>query len=216
MGKDKGEVKELENDIEKTKDREQVAEQVLKEHDAKEAEKKKEENEPSPGLKAMHDSEKIDIEAANITANKAVKKTGDKIATEAKEVAELEEAEMTSNKTAATMNNLTTDLSKEESKVKVLKANETKLEGEVSTVAANTTAEATAEGKAAAEAASAGDAAAAAINNKTENSADGQKMQDAEQEEAAGQEVVAKDTKEKRELTAELDATKIEETEENA
>jgi len=222
--KDKGEVKELENDIEKTKDREQVAEQVLKEqktaakeeHDAKEAEKKKEENEPSPGLKAMHDSEKIDIEAANITANKAVKKTGDKIATEAKEVAELEEAEMTSNKTAATMNNLTKDLSKEESKVKVLKANETKLEGEVSTVAANTTAEATAEGKAAAEAASAGDAAAAAINNKTENSADGQKMQDAEQEEAAGQEVVAKDTKEKRELTAELDATKIEETEENA
>jgi len=221
--KDKGEVKELENDIEKTKDREQVAEQVLKEqktaakeeHDAKEAEKKKEENEPSPGLKAMHDSEKIDIEAANITANKAVKKTGDKIATEAKEVAELEEAEMTSNKTAATMNNLTKDLSKEESKVKVLKANETKLEGEVSTVAANTTAEATAEGKAAAEAASAGDAAAAAINNKTENSADGQKMQDAEQEEAAGQEVVAKDTKEKRELT-ELDATKIEETEENA
>merc|ERR1711935_1307034 len=147
---------------------------------------------------------------------KAVKRTGDKIATEAKEVAELEEAEMTSNKTAATMNNLTKDLSKEESKVKVLKANETKLEGEVSTVAANTTAEATAEGKAAAEAASAGDAAAAAINNKTENSADGQKMQDAEQEEAAGQEVVAKDTKEKRELTAELDATKIEETEENA
>merc|ERR1712086_532124 len=118
---------------------------------------------------------------------------------------------MGSNKTAATMNNLTKDLSKEESK-----ANETKLEGEVSTVAANTTAEATAEGKAAAEAASAGDAAAAAINNKTENSADGQKMQDAEQEEAAGQEVVAKDTKEKRELTAELDATKIEETEENA